>query len=278
MTVLSDIQALAGVISPLTGKRPVTDWRQSLRPASWRGVAFVTMGGQLKVGRKNAVHEYPFRDTVWVEDLGKAARKITVFGFLVGDDVIQQRERMIAACEAPGDGQLVHITLGALTVSLLDSSFEERWDKGRVCEMTFTFVESGQRIFPNNVTSTGDDVSAKAAALDVSASADFATKVSSSLAQGAAVVNAAVTSAAGWARTVQGLANDATNLTNMVSSLPGSFGRYFGGASKGLPGITAGVQGASTTIQQLIATGSVSRTNVASAISKFASSALGIGS
>ena len=29
-----------------------------------------------------AVHEYPYRDTVWVEDLGRSARKFTLRGFL----------------------------------------------------------------------------------------------------------------------------------------------------------------------------------------------------
>ena len=267
MATVTPTQATAGVVSPLTGKAPVTDWRKSLRPASWRGIPFFTLGGQIKVGRRNAVHEYPNRDTVWVEDLGRSARRMTVIGFLVGDDVVQQRERMIAACEAPGDGQLVHMTLGALTVSLMDTTFDERWDKGRYCEVSFVFVESGQRSFPSNVTSTSDATRQAATAADSAASADFATRVTSSLAGGAAVAGQASTAASGWASNAKGLANDATSLTNMVSTLPGSYSRFFGGASKGLAGITSGIPGAITTIEQLIATGSVNRTSVYSAAS-----------
>lgn len=278
MSILSDIQTLAGVVSPLTGRATPTDWRKDIRQASWRGVPFVTLGGQIKVGRRNAVHEYPFRDTVWVEDLGRSARRISVVGYLVGDDVVQQRQQMIAACEAPGDGQLVHATLGVLKVSLLDTSFDERWDKGRVCAVSFTFIEAGERVFPGNVSSTNAAVSDSADALDAAANADFVTRVSASLTKGASVVNQAVTSAASWARTAQNLANDATNLTHMVSELPGNFSRYFGGASKGLSGITSGVQGGATTIQGLIAAGAVARANVGTAANALAAAAAGIGS
>ena len=276
MTILSDIQTLAGVVSPLTGKALPKDWRASIRDASWRGVPFVTIGGQIKVGRRNAIHEYPLRDTVWVEDLGRSARRISVSGFYVGDDVVSWRERMIAACEAPGDGQLVHATLGVLTVSLIDTALDERWDKGRVCAVNFTFIEAGARVFPNNVPVTKDDVSGKSDGVDSAASADFVTKVSASLTQGAAVVNQAVTSAASWARTAQALANDATNLTKMVKDLPGTFGRYAKGANT-FSGLTSGVQGGALTIQNLIASGSVARTNVGTAASKLAEAAPGIG-
>lgn len=285
MSFLDDIQSIVGTVSTLTGG-PVSGWRSQLRQASWRGVPFQTLGGQIRVGRRNAIHEYPFRDTVWVEDLGKGARRLQVVGFLVGDDVISQRERLIAACEAPGDGDLVHMTLGRLKVSLLDTTMEERWDKGRVFEVNFTFIESGDRVFPNNVTSTSNAVAQTCTAADAAASADFVTRVTSSLAQGSAVVSQAINTAATWARTAQRLANDATNLIHMVGSLPGSFSRFFGGRSKSISGnsvsssfssITSGVQGAATSVQQLIAIGTVARNNVVLAVNALNSAAARIG-
>lgn len=274
-SLLGSAQSLIGTASTLTGKA-APDWRSRLVQASWRGVPFQTLAGQIKVGRRNAVHEYPFRDTVWVEDLGRSARRIAVVGFLVGDDVIDQREKLIAACEAPGDGQLVHMTLGRLTVSLIDTDIQERWDRGRYMEVTFAFIEAGTRVFPNNVTSTGDAVTGACLAADFAASADFATRVTSSLAQGASVVSQAAATAGSWARTAQRLGNDATNLMHMVGSLPGSFSRYFGGRAKGIDGLSAGVQGAATSVQQLIAIGTVSRNNLALAVNQLSSAASGI--
>jgi len=261
-------------------------WMQQLRAASYRGVPFGVMGGSGKFGRRNAVHEYPFRDTVWVEDLGRSARRINMTGFLVEDaayggvsNVISQRERMIAASEGPGDGELVHPTLGRMTVSLIDFSTEEKWDQGRVFELTFSFIESGKRIFPSVATSTGDAVEVSCKAADYAASADFVSSTASLLKQGAAVVSKAVSTAAAWGRQAQRLVNDATNLYHMVGTLKGSFGRFAGGG--GLGGIAAAagaISGVANTVPRLIALGSMARTAVSSAVSNLSSTASGLGS
>jgi prophage DNA circulation protein len=275
MGILENIQSAVGTVSTLAASLPF-GWRNQLQQASWRGIPFQTLGGQLRVGRRNAIHEYPFRDTIWVEDLGKSARRISIIGFLVGDDVIQQRERLVAACESSGNGDLVHMTLGRLNISLLDTAFEERWDKGRYIEVSFSFIESGERVFPNNVIKTDNAVLGACLAADYSASADFVTRVTTSLQQGSAVVSQAVTTSASWARTAQTLANDATNLIHMVGVLPGSFSRYFGGRNRGFAAVTSGIQNAAASVQQLIAIGTVSRNNVVLAVSKLSTLAVGI--
>ena len=48
----------------------MTAFSDTLLPASWRGVPFHGLSGELRFGRRPVVHEYPFRDSVWVEDLG----------------------------------------------------------------------------------------------------------------------------------------------------------------------------------------------------------------
>ena len=42
-------------------------WAASLQPASWNGIPFAVRASQIRRGRRVAVHEYPFRDDVWVE-------------------------------------------------------------------------------------------------------------------------------------------------------------------------------------------------------------------
>ena len=46
-------------------------WADRLHAASFRGVPFAVISGESQSGRRQAVHEYPMRDQVWVEDLGQ---------------------------------------------------------------------------------------------------------------------------------------------------------------------------------------------------------------
>jgi len=53
-------------------------WRDNLRPASFRGVAFEVSEHTVDLGRRFAVHEYPLRDAAEIEDMGKLARTYSV--------------------------------------------------------------------------------------------------------------------------------------------------------------------------------------------------------
>jgi prophage DNA circulation protein len=90
----------------------IQDFVDALRPASFRGVPFATLASRKVFGRRTAVHEYPFRDTIWVEDLGRKGREISLSGFLVanslvygGGDVLAQQDQLIAAAEHLAAGQ-----------------------------------------------------------------------------------------------------------------------------------------------------------------------------
>jgi prophage DNA circulation protein len=251
-------------------------WMDQLKPASFRGVSFGVLEGESRFGRRNVVHEYPYRDHVWVEDTGRSSRVFSITGFLVGDDVISQRDRMIAAAETESDrALLMHPTYGVLKVNLVSPLVvTETWDKGRVFELRFTFIESGDREFPTVQSSTGDAVTSAAAAADTAASADFLTKAKAALKMGAAVVQQVASTAAFWGRKIQNLTNDATNLSNMVSTLKGSFGRFSGGrtvAGVGATAVLAKAASAGATVQSLIAAGSAARGVVSSAVSSLSS-------
>ncbi len=265
------VQGVQSVLGRLAGG----SWWDQLRPASWRGVPFGVFGGTARFGRRNAIHQYPNRDTVWVEDLGRTARRISMTAFLVGDDAIAQRERLLAACESPGDGELIHPTLGRLTVSLIDIASEERWDQGRVFAVSLAFVEGGKRVFPNAAISTGSTVSSAADAADSAASADFSTRALAALNQGAAVVGEATSVAAAWTAKAQRIGNDASNLYFLVGSLPGSYGRY-SGTRTGVVSAPA-LPAPGITLQSLLANGTILKSAVATAGSNLSSSASGLG-
>ncbi|REF28617.1 prophage DNA circulation protein [Xenorhabdus cabanillasii] len=57
--------------SLLGGSDSSWQWAEHLHPASFRGVPFAVISGESVFGRRQAVHEYPYRDTAWIEDLGR---------------------------------------------------------------------------------------------------------------------------------------------------------------------------------------------------------------
>jgi prophage DNA circulation protein len=123
-------------------------WRDDLQPASLNGVRFGVLGDEARFGRKTVLHEYPMRDKPYAEDLGRAARRISITGFLIEDSLVYgggsvtaQRDALVAAAETAGPATLVHPTLGRLTVNLPEDglAIAERWDAGRYMEIRLCF-------------------------------------------------------------------------------------------------------------------------------------------
>jgi prophage DNA circulation protein len=235
-------------------------WKDQLRPAKWRGLSFGVFDTGGKFGRSTAVHEYAFRDDVWVEDLGRATRRIGIRGFIVGDDVANQLQALIEAAEEEGPGQLIHPLLGERMVSLVDFEPVTRAELGRVVELTFSFIEGSGAA---QVT-VGTDVSGKIAALadqlDMAATADFARSAGAALQQGADVVKGAVRTVKPWVGTAQNLTLDAGNLVSSMGALVPGANRTLGRFLSGSRGPLADVQGAINT-----ANGQISRVNRARA-------------
>src|SRR5260364_295684 len=203
----------------------------AFQPASWRGVPFGVREAQVRLGRRCAVHEYPQRETVWVEDLGRSARRLRFIGFLMehsalyaGGDLAAQQQRLLAAVEAPGEGELVHPALGRLSVSCTEAVVAQRWNQQRVVEIAFEFIESGQPASPSAALDTREAVSALAAAADQAAAGDFIA-----------------------------LADEAGSLYRCVHDLPGTFGGYFKGRVHRLEAVTQGVQPDLSDVQKISA-------------------------
>lgn len=234
--VAAAVGRLAGALSGQSGT-----WIGSLKQASYGGVPFGIEMVRTTAGRKTAVHNYPFRDDVWVEDLGKKGRQFEVLGFLVEDDiitqagpVIAQREALLTVCETPGPQTLVHPTLGTIkSVACLGVETIERVDLGRVFEIRLTLVVDGGRKYPGVEVSTADASAANAEQSRAAALLDFISKTASAIRQGAAVVQQAVSTVVGWYQFAVGLVNDVKMVINAVSTLSGNFGRLFGGGNSG---------------------------------------------
>lgn len=124
-------------------------WMDNLQDASFRGVPFKVDQDEATLGRRVQVHEYPNRDKPWAEDLGRATRRFSVQAYLIGDDFFTQRNRLIEQIEKPGAGTLVHPYYGEMTVTVTDEvRVSHTRDEGRMCRVSFTFVEAGELSFP----------------------------------------------------------------------------------------------------------------------------------
>jgi prophage DNA circulation protein len=216
-------------------------WWQQLMPGSWRGVAFVMDTTPTKAGRRIAVHEYPYRDTVWPEDLGRLPRRYQVSAFLVGDDVYQQKRAMIAACEQAGVGTLVHPTLGAVQCVLLDFATTDRRDRGRYVEVELDFIDaSSTALSPASSSATGEAVNSFADALDTTSISALGINL-----QGLQPLAAAATRfVPSFAQITVDAVNDPARALNAVAGLPGLFGRYSTGSRLTLLPSTATVSSA----------------------------------
>jgi prophage DNA circulation protein len=158
-------------------------WLDFLLPASWRGVPFQVFDNEARVGRKVALHEYPFRDTPWPEDMGKASSFYTFRGFLVGDDCYLQQDLLMVACEISGAGPLVHPTLGLLSVSLAEPAvFRQSYQTGRAVMVDLVFVEGAPlQLFPSVIQNTISNVSSAADSALTGISTDFSNLISNPL-------------------------------------------------------------------------------------------------
>lgn len=150
----------------------------SLRPASFRGVPFFVKDTGFGAGRRTQVHEYPQRDKPYVEDLGRATRELDFTGFLVGEDYVDQANRLIAALEKEGAGTLVHPWLGSLNVTLnalgrvgFNQSLGE-------ASISLSFVEAGELEYPAAGTSTQAASRIAATNLQAASVGSFAEKFS----------------------------------------------------------------------------------------------------
>jgi len=223
--------ALSGLIYGAIGTDQIGAWIDQLQPASWRGLGFAVDSSVIRRGRRVAVHEYPFRDDVWVEDLGRGVRGVAFSGFVVGDDCYAQAQALLAASETAGSGELIHPSLGSLTVALASPmEATERKELGRVVEIRFEFVETGISIYPDADLATDDLATAAADDCDSACLSDFLSATGAAIAEGVAVVSSAAATAGAWCDVVEAAAADASLIVGAVTGLVGSFGRYDNGS------------------------------------------------
>ena len=260
----------AGRVATTVGNLLSGNWQQYQRTASFGGVPFAVEAARSTGGRRNVVHDYPMRDEVYVEDLGKMPRQFNIVGFLVensliygGGSVVEQRIALLDVCENyEGGWTLVHPTYGTVkNVNCLNVEFMERKDLGRVIEVMLTLIVGGARIYPKANTSTGASVASAAAGLKANSLLDFVKNTAAAIQKGAAIVQSAVSAAVGLYQLGTTIVHDVKRFLGSISTLTGNFGRLFGGGNNGYLGTNQKAP-AGTTVSTLLSDDAAARAAV----------------
>lgn len=154
----------------------MTTWRDRLLPASFRGVPFHVRVADTEEGRRGVLFEFPQRDAPFVEDLGEAAGEFSLDAFVIGPDYFGARDALRAALKAAGPGELVHPTLGRLTVALTARyrMSESLTDRGGMAVFSLRFVQTGEQPSPAERVDTAAQTTGAADVAEDACCQDFA--------------------------------------------------------------------------------------------------------
>jgi prophage DNA circulation protein len=132
----------------------LSGWRLQLQEASFRGVKFFVDSHEYSVGRRNVVHQYPFREIPYVEDMGMDADEFIIDGYVVqrkenAFNYFVDRNNLIAAIKEKGPGLLIHPYIGNKNVNIVGkSSIREVFNEGGIARFSMSFVIAGDNLYP----------------------------------------------------------------------------------------------------------------------------------
>ena len=191
-------------------------WILDLVDSSWKGQEFEVTSVTYNINQRMAVKELPYRNMPRVEPLGLAAQRIQVEGFLIGDDVWDQRDAFLKIAKDGIAGEVVIPSRGPLVCRLETASFSESVADGNKLGLDLAFIIIFDPDTPDLPDYSKDPVSGiKLAAGDVSGalSADFKKQYASD--RSAYLGKRALLTVAAGARSVL---NDASRLVALGQS------------------------------------------------------------
>lgn len=117
-------------------------WENTLLPASFRGITFEVVSTSDDIERAVATHEYPYLDGANVEDLGRAARRLSMVAVFYGDDYEIRLQQFLAAIDVPGAAELIHPVFGALQAQFMRSNVPHDAATPDYTKVTLEFIEA----------------------------------------------------------------------------------------------------------------------------------------
>lgn len=121
-------------------------WRDNLLQASFRGIEFLTETDNLQSGRMLQVHDYPFRETPFIEDMGGSANRYNINAYLIGQEYDTARNSLLQALKEPGAGQLTHHRYGNITAFAESFTVTHANKQGGIARFSIVFVQVGTEV------------------------------------------------------------------------------------------------------------------------------------
>lgn len=119
----------------------VVGWKTGFKtPASFRDIPFYVQGYDGTFGRRSVEHEFPLVDTPISQDLGKQKRVFKIDGYVLGNDYLIDRDKLIDACEIPGAGLFYHPYYGKFNAIAKPITIRETNTDTRICYFSFEVV------------------------------------------------------------------------------------------------------------------------------------------
>jgi len=146
-------------------------WRMQMLPASYAGVQYHVEQQARSGGRRVVLHEYPKRDIPYAEDMGRAATRYQITGYLIGPDYNTRKRALMRALDSADGASLVDPYLAEPKKCLCERyNVTETRERGGYCTFEMTFVEVGS---PGN-TPEQENTKSKVQDASQSAGADAA--------------------------------------------------------------------------------------------------------
>ena len=79
-------------------------WRDRLQPASFRGAQFFVESNSKTPSRRQVIHEFPLREDVELDDMGRGPDRFQVKGYVIGPDYDIARDALEDALHVPLSG------------------------------------------------------------------------------------------------------------------------------------------------------------------------------
>ncbi len=127
-------------------------WIDRLQPASFRGVKFLWEQVDISGGRRVVIHEYPFQDDPYAEDMGLKAAEFKLNAYLIGSDYDQQAIGFQKALDQKGAGELVTPLQGAMQAQLTTWTRTDTTAQGGIARFQLTFIRTGAVRYPQAAT------------------------------------------------------------------------------------------------------------------------------
>jgi prophage DNA circulation protein len=181
-----------------TGLSSTADWKETLRPVSYKGVVFPATQIRGRSGRKLVKHVYPYRPGQDIVDLGRQPLQLDVTAVFANDPFLTRAygkdlypgryEQLLAAIHEGTSGELVHPVFGSLRAACESYNDTTQASELNTVRMDLTFVEDDTNSeIPFGTVSALDAAASAATSLD-----EFAASIGANLAADAGITFADV--------------------------------------------------------------------------------------